>query len=51
MTLPEWREHVEAYFAYNPADATQAAEGGEFIESGVNSISVEKKSGDDPKAA
>lgn len=20
MTLPEWREHVETYFAYNPAD-------------------------------
>jgi PRC-barrel domain len=51
MTLPEWREHVETYFAYNAADPDQAAEGGEFIESGVNSTSVEKKSGDDPKAA
>jgi hypothetical protein len=51
MTLPEWREHVETYFAYNPADATEAAEGGEFIGSAVKSTSVEKKSGDDPKAA
>ena len=40
VTLPEWRERIETYFAYNSADETQAAEGSEFIESGVNSSTV-----------
>lgn len=42
MTLPEWCERVETYFAYNPADESQAAEGNEFIENDANSISVEE---------
>jgi hypothetical protein len=41
MTSPEWREHVEAYFAYNFGDETQAVKGSEFIASGANSTSVE----------
>jgi hypothetical protein len=44
MTLPEWREHVETYFAYNHADETQTMEGGEFIGSGANLTSVGEKS-------
>jgi len=41
MTLPEWREHVETHFAYNPFYETHAVKGGEFIGSGANSTSVE----------
>lgn len=43
MTLPEWRERVESYFAYNPADETQVAEGSEFIEAGGDSESIDGK--------
>jgi hypothetical protein len=42
MTSPEWREHVERYFAYNSGDETQAVKVGEFIGSGTNSTSVEE---------
>ena len=44
VTLPEWREHVEAHFAYNSPDETQAVKGGDFIGCGANSTSVEEKS-------
>ena len=32
MDLPEWRDRIETYFAYNPAEEPQIAEGVEFIE-------------------
>src|SRR5262249_7998741 len=50
MTLPEWRESTETYFAYNPADESQAAEGGEFIETGTASGSVQELSHDEQLA-
>jgi sporulation protein YlmC with PRC-barrel domain len=42
MTLPEWRDRIETYFAYNPAEEPQIAEGAEFIDVGTTSISVEQ---------
>jgi sporulation protein YlmC with PRC-barrel domain len=47
MTLPEWRESTETYFAYNPADESEAVEGGEFIETGTASSSVQELSRDE----
>ena len=40
MSLPEWRDRIETYFAYNPAEEPQIMEGVEFIESGSASISI-----------
>jgi len=40
MSLPEWRDHVETYFSYNPAEEPQVAEGAEYIDSGSASISI-----------
>jgi sporulation protein YlmC with PRC-barrel domain len=42
MSLPEWRDRIETYFAYSPAEEPQMPEGVEFIESGMISISVEQ---------
>ena len=42
MSLPEWRDRTETYFAYNPAEEPQMMEGVEFIESGPTSISIEQ---------
>lgn len=50
MTLPEWRESTETYFAYSPADETQAAEGGEFIETGPSSTSIQERTADESLA-
>jgi sporulation protein YlmC with PRC-barrel domain len=47
MALPEWREGVETYFAYNPADEKDAAEGGEFIDSGFPSASIQERTSDE----
>lgn len=48
MTLAEWRERVETYFSYNPADETEAAEGGEFIQSGANTTaSMQERTADE----
>src|SRR5713226_1022974 len=43
MSLPEWRERTETYFAYNPAEEPQVAEGVEFIDAGARSVSVEQE--------
>jgi sporulation protein YlmC with PRC-barrel domain len=40
MSLPEWRARVETYFAYNPAEESQMAEGAEFIDSSAASLSL-----------
>ena len=32
MDSPEWRDRIETYFAYNPAEEPQIAEGAVFIE-------------------
>src|SRR5438105_5953422 len=42
MSLPEWRDKVETYFAYNPAEEPLQLEGSEFIDDGPNSISIEQ---------
>jgi sporulation protein YlmC with PRC-barrel domain len=42
MTLPEWRDTIETYFAYNPAEETQIAEGGEFLGDVPPSVSIEE---------
>src|SRR5579862_2876137 len=34
MTLPVWQERIETYFAYNPAEEPQIAEGVEYIDEG-----------------
>jgi sporulation protein YlmC with PRC-barrel domain len=41
MSLPEWRDKIETYFTYNPAEEPQIAEGSEYIEDGPHAISVE----------
>src|SRR5438445_608362 len=35
MSLPEWRDRTETYFAYNPAEAPQMKEGDEFFRKGL----------------
>ena len=47
MSLPEWRERMETYFAYNPADETQLAEGAEFIEGSPYTESIQGKNADE----
>jgi sporulation protein YlmC with PRC-barrel domain len=42
MDLPGWRERVETYFTYNPAEEPQVADGAEFIDTGVASISLQQ---------
>jgi len=42
MSLPEWRDTVETYFTYNPADESLKAEGSEFIDDGPRSVSIEQ---------
>jgi len=42
MSLPEWRDRTETYFAYNPAEEPQMMEGVEFIETGATSLSIEQ---------
>lgn len=43
MTLPEWRDEIETYFAYNPAEEPEVSQGAEFIDSGFRSISLEQE--------
>ena len=43
MASPEWRDRTETYFAYNPAEEPQIAEGGEFIDSASTSVSIEQE--------
>ena len=43
MDLPEWRERIEAYFAYKPAEEQQIQEGGEYIDSQPRSVSEQEK--------
>jgi hypothetical protein len=40
--LPEWRDRIETYFAYNPAEEPQMPQGIEFIASGTTAIAVEQ---------
>jgi len=42
MSLPEWRDTVETYFAYNPADEPLNAEGSEYIDEGPHSVPIEQ---------
>jgi sporulation protein YlmC with PRC-barrel domain len=42
MSLSEWRDTVETYFAYNPADEPLTAEGGEYIDDGPHSVPIEQ---------
>src|SRR6266704_3535895 len=42
MDLPEWRERVETYFTYNPAEEPQVAEGAEVMDTGIASISLQQ---------
>ena len=39
MSLPEWKDSIDRYFAYKPADESQAFEGAEFIDFGSHSRS------------
>jgi len=43
LALPEWKDRVDTYFAYKPADEQQIAEGAEFIDAGPRSISVSQE--------
>ena len=44
MDLPEWRDRIETYFAYNPAEEPQIAEGVEFIDdAAARAMSEEEK--------
>jgi sporulation protein YlmC with PRC-barrel domain len=40
MSLPEWRDNIETYFAYNPAEEPLKAEGVEYIDDGPHSVPV-----------
>ena len=42
MSLPEWRDNVETYFAYNPAEEPLKAEGSEYIDDGPHSVPIER---------
>jgi len=42
MSLPEWRDRIETYFAYSPAEEPEMAEGVEFLEPSTISISIEE---------
>src|SRR6185436_1966595 len=46
MSLTEWRENIESYFTYNPADKFQVADGGEFIDAGQTSFPLEERAAD-----
>src|SRR5262249_33203070 len=42
MSLSEWRDTVETYFTYNPAEEALKAEGSEYIDEGAHSVPIEQ---------